>query len=437
MLTREQFQELLEQKLTYLLKAGEKGASEQSLVMRVLGFHTLFDFKLSFEISLLLDLDFVFNFDFDLNWSFPLSWSFSEHYGEVYEQATGRCGVYGISRYGIDYYCSCNYYGKARYDKHIYCIKGPEGIPISMEEELAMIESRPFVALITNTTFGQAVNNNKTVPIRTGKHAWAHHAAYRLTYTYTNHYGYGHNNPLPHSQTLEEGYYNYFSRGLSPEQVPRKLLDVSVRLVEAYYIAACWYDFNSYDIGRYYMERSPIRFPKDDPKQKTESDVPFYDYDRFDVARYDEYMRSDLILWIDLKEFSSARYDLALYDYHKYSIKMIPPGDAIQQVIDYYRLMINPIWVGVQWLKASENMIEGWFVNRARMAVDERMVEGLLPPEIAVTEKPRYVAFARELRYNQVTLGHATDEEIIAKYKRLGLREDLLRKIASLIRGRP
>jgi hypothetical protein len=46
-----------------------------------------------------------------------------------------------------------------------------------------------------------------------------------------------------------------------------------------------------------------------------------------------------------------------------------------------------------------------------------------------------YMAFAKELVYKAITLKVATNEQIILKYKELGLDESLLRSISKIILG--
>jgi len=410
MLTREQLQELIELKLKYLLKAGEKGARQQYLSMSKLFDLAFLNFKLALELSLLLDFNFIFNFNFNIDLNFPFYFSFIDLFPEI----TIRVYFSGKSRYVYAIYTSYGQYGLGRY-----------GIKQYVSPEL--LDPDP------PTTAHESTPSPKDgrIPVRSGKHAWIHEAAYRLTYSYTSHYMRTFNNPLPHSQKLSESYGRYLARGAS-QPIPPAMFDLCCRLAEAFYIAGGFYDFSSYDMSYYYLGKAPIRFPKSSPKEITDSDTPFYDLDRYNVATYDTYVRLDKIIWVDLENMNMTRYDLALYDYSRYSVGLRPPAQLIQQIIDNYKLMANPLWQGVLWVLSGERMVNNFTVKRTTQAHDEHIVRTTIPKS-KYSQIPQYMAFAKELRYKRVTLGHATDDEVIEKYKSIGLDETLLRWIADKI----
>ena len=413
MLTREQLQELIDLKLRYLLKAGERGASQQYLSMSKMFDLAFFDFKLALELSLLLDFNFVFNFNFDFNFNFPFYFSF----GDLLMELTSLAGVYGVSKYGYSTYALYGQYGVGRYGIKQY----------AYPEFLA-----PDPSPTTSPSSRNPSSNGRRIPVRSGRHAWIHEAAYRLTYSYTSHYMRTFNNPLPHSQKLSESYGSYLARGAS-QPIPPAMFDLCCRLAETFYMAGGFYDFNSYDMVYYYLEKAPIRFPKESPKEITESDIPFYDLDRYDVATYDIYVRPDRIIWVDLRNMNMTRYDLALYDYARYGVALRPPADLIQQIIDHYKLMANPLWQGVLWVLSGERMVNNFTIERAAQAHIEHIIRTVIP-ESQYALLPQYMAFAKELKYRRVTLGHATAEEVIGKYKAMGLDETLLRRIAEKMR---
>ncbi|MEM4765464.1 MAG: hypothetical protein QXE85_00070 [Nitrososphaerota archaeon] len=423
MLTREQLQELIDLKLRYLLKAGERGASQQYLVMSKMFDLAFFDFKLALELSLLLDFNFVFNFDFDLNFNFPFTFSFRW----MLKEMTPTIAIYGKTAYGFSHYSIFAQFGVGRFGRKVY--PGPEDFPPEL------LGGTPFSARELSTSPSPRIDpepSTRVIPVRSGRHAWIHEAAYRLTYSYTSHYMRTFNNPLPHSQKLSESYGSYLARGAS-QPIPPAMFDLCCRLAEAFYMAGGFYDFSSYDMAYYYLEKAPIRFPKESPKEITDSDVPFYDLDRYDVATYDIYVRPDRIIWVDLQNMNMTRYDLALYDYARYGVGLRPPADLIQQIIDYYKLMANPLWQGVLWVLSGERMVNNFTIERAAQAHIEHIVRTVIP-ESQYALLPQYMAFAKELKYRRVTLGHATAEEVIGKYKAMGLDETLLRRIAEKMR---
>ncbi|MEM1553049.1 MAG: hypothetical protein QXH03_10335 [Candidatus Bathyarchaeia archaeon] len=422
MLTREQLQELIDLKLRYLLKAGEGGASQQYLSMSKMFDLAFFNFKLGLELSLLLDFNFIFNYGFDINLNYPFSYSFTDMLQDMAPELMMDIGIYGKSKYKYAKYTWYGQYGIAKYDIKRYI--SPERIP---SDFLA-----PFHTLSSPQSSSQSSSSiDGRIPVRSGKHAWIHEAAYRLTYSYTSHYMRTFNNPLPHSQKLSESYGSYLARGAS-QPIPPAMFDLCCRLAEAFYMAGGLYDFSSYDMAYYYLEKAPIRFPKESPKEITDSDVPFYDLDRYDVATYDIYVRPDRIIWVDLRNMNMTRYDLALYDYARYGVGLRPPTDLIQQIIDYYKLMANPLWQGVLWVLSGERMVNNFTIERATQAHIERIVRAVVPKS-QYALLPQYMAFAKELKYRRVTLGHATAEEVIEKYKDMGLDETLLKRIANRI----
>ncbi|MEM2607392.1 MAG: hypothetical protein QXH97_00235 [Candidatus Bathyarchaeia archaeon] len=365
------FETIRQAKLVYENKTGIDGASQQYKLLIALGNLPLFNFKLSLEFRFILDFTLILNFDFDFDINFYLDIPFPTK----------------------------AYYGSALYDVDVYDPPHPEATP----------------------------------PLRVGPHVWAENSIWRLSKLYSQHTTYMYNHDLTYARKQAKAYSRYFSRGLSP-QIPEAIPDYAVRLAEAVYIAACWFDLNSFDLGRYSPIKTPLRFPKDDPLSITESDKPFYNYDTFDIAKFDEYLHPDRIIWVDADRPFLTRFDLAIFDYSKADLALRPPGMALKNAVENYRLRSDPLVTGTLWILASDRMWSNWVMHGVQQHDDSLRVKELVlragEPPILVWA---YIAFAKELKYNSITLKHAVKEEIISKYKTLGLNESLLRRISDVI----
>jgi len=376
-------EDLLKAKYSYEKKTGESGAQWFYSAIESLSSLMLIDFKLSLELRLLLNFNFVFNFNF--NFSFPMSFTYKAVYGPLTDEEKEALAPEGI-RVGV--------YGQDVYD--------PE-------------------------------RSSLTQGGRTGPQQGLESAGWRLSYTYISHYEYRPHNPLWHGRAIAKAYQNYFHA--SPEiLVTDKNLDSSLRLVEALYRAACWYDFNSYDLGRYSIGYLVFRYPKDEAPEGSVIDKPLYDYDYYDEARYDVYERPDALYIRPADVLVMTRYDLSAYDVARYDLSPNINPDGIQREIDNYRLRSAPLVAGAIWVLSGEDMKHKGLYHLASNWYDRLRVKDLVSNAgVPIMDIPNYYKFMLEYKYNAVTNRYATTEDIIKKYVDLGLREDLLRRITKII----
>jgi len=376
-------EDLLKAKYRYEALTGKSGARPLYFTFEALQFLMLLDFKLSLELRLLLDFNFSFNFNLDFN--FPLQFTLKAVYGPLEEwereglQKEGKkVGVYGVDVY---------------------------------DPETGGLEHGG----------------------RFGPRQGLEEAGWRLSYKYVSHYEYGPANPLWHGRAMASAYAEYFHA--SPGYILRDVhLDSSMRLAEALYQAACWYDFNSYDIGRYSLEVLFFRFPKDEAPPGSITGQPIYDYDRYYQATYDSYDRPDAIYVKPIDELALSRYDLSFYDMARYGLSLPVNADGIQREVDDYKLRSMPLVAAAIWLTSGEEMRRKGLAHLSWNWFDRMRVKDMLAGEgVPVMDMPNYYKFMLEYKYNSASAGYADPEDIIRKYARLGLREDLLRRIAQMV----
>jgi hypothetical protein len=265
---------------------------------------------------------------------------------------------------------------------------------------------------------------------RSGTDIWAENVAWKLSYKYTSHYSHDYHNPFFHSQKVQKAYNEYFKH--SPYIFSEDVLDFAIRLAEAFYMASCWFDFNGFDMADFYPEKIPVRFPK----EYGVSNEPFFDYDKWDIATFDIYERDEFISWVDIDVLSSTLFDLALFDISKFDTRFIPKSDNIQKEIEDYKLRSNPAFNEYMWLKEMNNMAYKLSPHISRMMYNNELIKNFLSNKITNPgQMAFYMAFAKELVYKAITLKVATNEQIILKYKELGLDESLLRSISKIILG--
>lgn len=376
-------EDLLKAKYRYEALTGESGARPLYFAFEAMQFLMLTDFKLSLELRLLLDFNFSFNFNLDF--TFPFQFTFKAVYGplEDWEREEAEKEGKRVGAYGVDVY----------------------------DPEAGGLEHGG----------------------RAGPRQGLEEAGWRLSYKYISHYRYGAANPLWHGRSMAGAYVEYFHA--SPEHLLEEThLDSSMRLAEALYQAACWYDFNSYDIGRYSLEVLFFRFPKGEAPPGSITDQPIYDYDSYDQASYDIYPRPEAIYVKPIDELALSRYDFSFYDVARYGLGLPISADGIQREVDDYKLRSRPLVAAAIWLVSGEDMKRKGLTHLAWNWFDRMRVKDLLANEgVPLMDVPNYYKFMLEYKYNSVTAGYAGPEDIIRKYARLGLREDLLRRIAQMV----
>jgi hypothetical protein len=265
---------------------------------------------------------------------------------------------------------------------------------------------------------------------RGGTDIWAENVAWKLSYKYTSHYGYTFHNPLWHSQKVQKSYNEYFKH--SPYIYAEELTDIVVRLAETFYMVSCWFDFNGFDLAQFYPEKIPIRFPK----EYGVSNEPYFDLDLWDIATFDTYERDEFINWVDIDKMSSTLWDLALFDISKFNVRFIPQSDNIQKELEDYKLRSNPAFNEYMWLKEMNDMAYKLSPHISRMMYNNELIKNFLSNKLTNPgQMAFYMAFAKELVYKAITLKVATNEQIILKYKELGLDESLLRSISKIVIG--
>jgi hypothetical protein len=365
-------------------KTGIDGALTLYDIYNLLRLDMLFNFKLGLEFKFVLDFHLSFNFNFNLEITIP---------SLMFPKA-----LYGFAIYGID-----------KYDPEI---PPPKYEPIRVE-------------------------------VFRGPDAWKSKAIWNLTYKYTMHDSYYYNQALPDAEKRSRAYAEYFTR--SPEyEVPGEALHFITRATEFIYTAACWFDFNSFDLGRFWPGKIPMRVPKDG----ITTDEPYYDLDMFDSAKFDNMPRPDAIIWVSDPYMTAMRFDLAEYDYAKFDLLETGPeqglthmanylrtasiGEKLQTEMEDYSVRSDPLVAGVIWIVTSDRFGPNWVRHGVRMLRNGQRIASILDEEV-ITNRAGYQAFARELRTRDTTLGKATIEQIIAKYVKMGLDESILRRIAGMV----
>jgi hypothetical protein len=377
-------EDILRAKLAFEAKTGIDGALTLFDLYNLLRLDMLFDFKLALEFKFLLDFHLVFNLDFDLEITIPPI---------MFPKAR-----YGFAIYGTDVY-----------DPEI---PPPRYEPVRIE-------------------------------VFKGPDAWKEKAVWNLTYKYTMHDRYFYNQSLPEAEKRARAYSEYFTR--SPEyEVPGEALHFVSRATEFIYTAACWYDFNSFDIGRFWPGKVPMRVPRDG----LATDEPYHDLDMFDSVRFDEMLRPDAVIWVTDPYMTAMRFDLAEYDYAKFDLIEIGPeqglthltnylqtaniGEKMQTEMEDYAVRSDPLVAGMIWTVTSDRFGPNWVQHGVRMHRNAIRIASVLD-QYSLLERLGYQGFARELRTRDTTLGRASAEKVIAKYAKMGLDEAVLRRIAAMV----
>jgi len=376
-------EDLLKAKYRYERLTGVDGARPFYFTLDALQFLMLFNFELSLEIRLLLDFQFCFNFNFDFTFPFPFLLK----------------PVYG---------------------------------PLTEEEKQQLLEEGKVVGQYGVHCYDPETGDLKHGG-RTGPQQGLEEAGWRLSYIYINHYEHGPHNPLWHARKMAKAYQKYFHA--SPEYlVTDEHLDSAERVAEAFYEAACWYDFNAYDMARYSTEILVFRFPKEEAPEGSIIDQPIYDYDYYDVATYDVYERPDALYIRPADVLSISLYDLNHYDLARYDFPLPLNPDGMDQEIEDYKLRSDPLVGGVIWVISGEDMRHKGLAHLASNWYDRLRVKDLVSNAgVPIMDIPNYYKFMLEYKYNAVTSKYADPEDIIKKYVELGLREDLLRRITQMI----
>ena len=383
---------ILDIKRKFEQKTGLEGALTLYDIYNKLMLDLVFDFKLSLEFKIIIDTISVSDFGFDIGLPpmIPLP--------PVPEEKTR----YGFGRYGL-----------FRYDPEV---PPPRYTPT-------------------------------VVQVFTGPDAWKEKAIYELTYKYTSHQAYYFNQSLAEALTRSRAYREYFSR--SPEyELDERHLEYACRVAEFIYVAACWFDFNSFDLGRFWPGKVPLRFPKEHPEHEAPSDVPYFDLDLFDSGRFDEMHRLDVIIWLTDPFMTGTRFDLAIFDASRFDrifedevgsltniahyLKTANLGEKLQTEVDDYRRRADALVAAVIWAITSDRFKANWVRHGVRMLNTAARISNVLQ-DVPVTMRFGYQAFARELRTRAITLGHADEEQLIRKYVNLGLDEGVLRRIARMV----
>ena len=265
---------------------------------------------------------------------------------------------------------------------------------------------------------------------RGGTDIWAENVAWKLSYKYTSHYSHDYHNPLWHSQRVQKAYNEYFKH--SPPEFYEDATDFAIRLSEAFYEYSCWFDYSGFDMADFYPGKIALRFPK----EYGVSNEPYFDYDKWDIATFDTYERNEFIRWVDIDVISSTLWDLSLFDVSRFDMRLVPQSDNIQKEIEDYKLRSNPAFNEYMWLKEMNNMAYKLSPHISRMMYNSQLVKNFLSNKLVNPgQMAFYMAFAKELVYKAITLKVATNEQIILKYKELGLDESLLRSISKIILG--
>jgi len=387
-----------------------------------------------------------------------------------FEQKTGIEGaqtlldIYNLLRLDLDFNFKLALEFKFSLDFHLVFNFGIEIPPFFTKKALY------GMAVYGRDEYDPVVPPARYEPIRIvvfqGPNAWKEKAVWNLTYKYTMHDQYFFNQALIDASKRSAAYSEYFTR--SPEyELTGKDLDFIGRATEFLYVAACWLDFNSFDLGRFWLGQVPLRLPKGETPlppplfdqalfdfnrfDTSETDFPYFDLDMFDSARFDTLLREDTIIWVSDPIMTAMRLDLAIFDAARFDYIPTPDGDILsfiasyialhnlgevmQRELDDYRVRSDPLVAAVIWTITSDRFGPNWVAHGVRMLRTGTRVAALLD-DLNAPSRLGYQAFAREIRTRDITLGKATREQIIAKYVSLGLDERLLRRIAAMVESR-
>ena len=370
------------QKLRYVDKTGWKGGWALSLAWDDLYWTLMFNFELSLELRLLIDINLALDFNFPLKVQQPVG------------PPKMHVSRYGYAVYDKDIYWYIGIFNEAKFDEDVYEAQWffqPIFLP-DPESLRPIIASTPYLE--------------------------AEEGIWRLSYKYTDHHDYRFNQPLRYAEKFRDAYEPILGKVIS-----KKAYDIVLRRAEGIYVAGCFFDFNCFDIGRF--------------EPACGFDCARFDEDvvgsRFDEAGACQFRLSgsEKIISPSETSVSMERFDLSLFDYARFDGYWVPDSDKHQQILDDYKLRIEPLWMGTLWaIRDTEFKTKGVAAMSRNTWDYRRLIHVLDKYDVPVQDRWRYYAFLKEIGWKGRLTPITSREDIIQKYVRYGCDEACLRELA-------